>query len=128
MGMRPFHVEGDDCPFLPGAAEYPQRIDLRQPRHSVIAQIRLMRSDRFKADAFHIIKCSPEADRFDNGRSSRLEAMRWFGIGDGVARPLADHLTTTLIGGHVPQMLHLAVKHANARGPISLVAGEDIEI
>ena len=56
MGMRPFHIEGDDRPLLPGPAEDLERIDLGKPRHSIVAQIGLVRRNGIKADRFHVVE------------------------------------------------------------------------
>jgi len=128
MRVRALHVEGDNRPLAGRRAENAQRVDRPQPLVSVSQQPLLMGADARAADPLDIIERGAEADRLDDRRRARLEAVRWVVVGHGVERHYVDHLAAALVGTHGGKVLGLPVEHANAGGSVELVAGEGIEI
>ena len=93
----------------------PQAVDARQALVRVVAQARLVRGDPLAADPLDVGQRRAEADRLDDRRRARLEAVRRIGIGDEVLGHVADHLAAAHIGRHRRQVLRACHRGRRSR-------------
>ena len=77
-----------------------QAVDARQALLGVVGEPRLVRGDPLAADALDVGERRAEADRLDDRRRARLEAVRRLGVGDAVLGDVGDHLAAAHVGRH----------------------------
>ena len=126
--MNPFEVEGQDAePALPGA-DQPQTGDPRQPVDTVAGQRLLVFEDVGAPQPLDEIERGAEPDRAGNVRGAGLEAVRRL-LKHGLLKgDVEDHLAAALPWRHRRQQFVAPPQHADPGRPISLVAGEGVEV
>ena len=122
------HKKGDNAPLFGSLTEDAHAGDFLQATSCVLSQIVLVGGNAVHAKGRNVIKCAGQTCGADVVGRAGFELEGQLVERGALEGDVLNHLAAALVGGQAVEPVFLAVEHADARGTVDLVAGEDVEV